>query len=253
MNDRAAHLEATRPLVEATIGRRLRLAEQKIDVLGVTRELTAAKDELDTAIKAEQKRAVDYAIATSHTVALYVTKPMLKPLERLYLLGQTEALHELVAIGVTPRRRMEHQHERSDIPELAPFVDRLKIKLNGLSVKLQIAQTAKLVQLQTTAAGTVADALATALINVQGGRAIAADLVSPTLFAGMGATFEENSDLVGQWEYSSVLDGGTCDVCAPMDGVIYDTWEDVQADLPNGGPNPSCLGGDRCRCRAVPR
>jgi hypothetical protein len=47
--------------------------------------------------------------------------------------------------------------------------------------------------------------------------------------------------------YSAVMDGGTCDACAPYDGAMYppDYPEDatgVQA------PNPKCYGRGRCRC-----
>jgi len=100
--------------------------------------------------------------------------------------------------------------------------------------------------------GAIGDALAKALIEVLGARTIAAGVVSTALFTGMGQTFEENADVVGGFAYSSVLDGGTCDVCESLDGTEYASWADVQTDLPNGGPNPECLGGDRCRCRAVP-
>jgi hypothetical protein len=33
---------------------------------------------------------------------------------------------------------------------------------------------------------------------------------------------------------------------------VYDTLDALFEVLPDFGPNPDCLGGDRCRCRAVP-
>ncbi len=43
--------------------------------------------------------------------------------------------------------------------------------------------------------------------------------------------------------YSSVLDGGTCARCSPKDGVAH-ALDDPRFST----PNPTCLGGDRCRC-----
>jgi hypothetical protein len=48
------------------------------------------------------------------------------------------------------------------------------------------------------------------------------------------------------------LDGGTCDICAPMDGTEYHSLDELYTVLPDFGPNPNCLGGGRCRCRAIP-
>lgn len=54
-----------------------------------------------------------------------------------------------------------------------------------------------------------------------------------------------SSDVENEY-YSAVLDTGTCDVCASMDG---------EEQGPNGDtfttPNPNCEGGDRCRCVTI--
>jgi len=65
---------------------------------------------------------------------------------------------------------------------------------------------------------------------------------------GMGQTWEANQDLVRGWEYTAILDGGTCDACAPLDGTQYATLEELFLVLPDFGPNPECFGGGRCRC-----
>lgn len=245
------YLDATRVLVELTIGRPLRHAEQVVDVFALTRALDNAKDELHRAIEAEKARAVRRGLRTGHPIRLRMTRPMLAALERLWRLGRREALRELRAHGITAARRAFADPEPAEpaLPQLGDIAARLLSHLNGLSVRLQNRR----VELEASAGGEIADALARALLRQPGGRSIAAALVSPALFGGLGETFEQNQDLVGGWEYSAVLDGGTCDRCAPLDGTTYPSWDAIQGVLPNGGPNPDCLGGGRCRCRAVPR
>jgi hypothetical protein len=43
--------------------------------------------------------------------------------------------------------------------------------------------------------------------------------------------------------YSAVLDGNTCERCSPKDGVAHEL-----NDSRFQTPNPTCQGGDRCRC-----
>jgi hypothetical protein len=45
---------------------------------------------------------------------------------------------------------------------------------------------------------------------------------------------------------SEILDGGTCDACAAIDGEPYQTLDDGTADYPTGGYS-DCEGGARCR------
>lgn len=240
------HLEATRPLIERTIGRQLRAAEQIVDVFRITRLLDEAKDDLDAAIRREQKRAVQRALRLDTRTNLKMTAVMLKPLYRLYQAGRREAAAELERAGYVLPRKYANPH-RDHMLEAAEA--KLRAKLAGLSIRITNEHT---VQLQLADRGAVGDALAQALLDVLGSRSIASDLVSTAMFSGMGATFEENQDLVGGWEYSAVLDGGTCDDCDSKDGTTYESWDDLQDDLPDGGPNPDCYGGDRCRCRALP-
>jgi hypothetical protein len=239
------HLAATRSLVERTIGRPLRQAELVIDVFGLTRELDRAKAELVAAIDAEKTRRVRAAVRTGHPLRFDVTRAMLVPLERLWRHGRDDARRELAELGYPLRRRLEAEPK---IPQLAEIAARLKSGLTGFAVRI----TNQRVELEAGGRGMVGDALARALLAQPGGRSIAAGLVSPTLFGGMAVTFEEHADLIPCWEYSSVLDGGTCDACAPMDGTEYHSLDELFADLPNFGPYVNCLGGDRCRCRAVP-
>jgi hypothetical protein len=244
------YLAATQRLVELTIGRPLRQAEHVVDVFALTAALDNAKDDLHAAIEAEKKRKVRHALRTGHPMRLEVTVPMLRPLERLWRLGVREARAELIRAGYNPVRAFADAE--SENPILWEQTAKLKSQLNGLSVKLQLEEDALRVKLVARGEGSIAAALADALLKVPGGRSIAAGIVSSTLFSGMGTTFEANADLVSGWQYSAVLDGGTCDICDPLDGTTYDTLDALFEVLPDFGPNPECLGGDRCRCRAVP-
>jgi hypothetical protein len=245
------YLAATQRLVELTIGRPLRQAEQVVDVFALTAALDNAKDDLHAAIEAEKKRKVRHALRTGHPIRLEVTVPMLRPLERLWRLGVREALAELERAGYNPVRAFADAE--SENPILWEQTAKLKSQLNGLSVKLQLEEDAIRVKLVARGEGSIAAALADALLKVQGGRSIAAGLVSSTLFSGMGTTFEANESIVGGWETSAVLDGGTCDECETHDGDQFATWAEAQELMPNGGPAVYCLGGDRCRCRLVPQ
>lgn len=251
------YLEATRPLVERTIGRPLRQAEHVIDVFALTRALDTAKELVEQAVKREQARAIRHAIRTGHPIRLEVTRGILQPLETLYRLGVEEAQAELERAGYLPAsseissRYLEAAKPKHD--RLDPLAINLESQLNGFSTKLVVEQERLLVQLQTTHHGAVGKALADALLKVLGARSIAASVVSTALFTGMGTTFEENQAIIGDWEISAVLDAGTCDECAAYDGETFDSWDAIQEFLPNGGPAIYCLGGDRCRCRAVPQ
>lgn len=249
---RAEHLDATRPLIEATVGRPLRQAEHVVDVFRLTKALDDAKDAVHEAITAEQARAVRDGLRTGHPIRLHVTRAMLTPLERLFRKGVTEAFDELRRAGYNPSRALAEHDPRPFTSRLDDVADTVASGLNSFSVRLQMLHDETRLRLVVSGHGSVGDALAKALLAQPGGRSIAAGVVSTALFRGMGQTFEENESIVGGWEYTSVLDGGTCEVCEPLDGTTYDSWAEIQEVLPNGGPNPECLGGDRCRCRALP-
>lgn len=46
-------------------------------------------------------------------------------------------------------------------------------------------------------------------------------------------------------EYSSVLDGNTCEVCEGLDGQVAQVGSQRYKDI---SPPHKCLGGHRCRC-----
>lgn len=224
--------------VEARVGRKLTAAETHMDVEAIDRLLNEAKGELDQAIRAEQQR---YArlVARGHTARMNVTERMLRVLRRLRGDGQRHARAELASMG-HPVRDWRH-HATED--ELA---GRLRSRLRHLQVKIE--HEALSVDLSTIAAS----AVERAVLRVLGGRSIASDLVAPAFTSGLADTFEQHRDLVDRWQYTAVLDGGTCDPCGSHDGEIYETLDEALAVLPDFGGNPDCLGGERCRCRLLP-
>lgn len=245
----AARLEGTFDLVERVIGRRLSQAERNVDVLKLHAALERAKNELDAAIHDEMLRATQVWFRTARATPfplLELTDAIRKPLDELRELGREEAFSELERAGYMPRER------RLAAPDPLPggnyegLLNTVRRGLGGIGIR--VADDLVAVDLSTASS----TAIAQALMNVPGARDLASRVVSTALYSGMGQTFEENEHLVDGWEYSAVLDAATCDQCAPLDGTTYPSWEAIQDVLPNGGPNPACLGGGRCRCRAVP-
>lgn len=236
-------------LVEQIKGRTLRRAEQAIDVLRLDQALEQAKDELEAAIFGEMVAATAAWKAGMATVpALSVTDRMVSVLDRLTEIGRQEALLELERLGY--RGIQDTTDERRFVFEPAPqgrdVTGYLRRELPGIQHRIEDELvTADL-------SGASQTAIARALLRVPGARDIASRVISTALIDGIGMRFEDNQDLVKCWEYTAVLDAGTCSKCAPLDGKRYDSLQALFHDLPNFGPNPRCKGGGRCRCRAVP-
>jgi hypothetical protein len=141
--------------------------------------------------------------------------------------------------------------------QLKGILAKLELKLSALNQRLVSEGDALTFEDATTQA--IVDALA----NIPGALSVAADMVSGSLFQGLGDTFDANTDEVDSevgggggagWDYTAVMDASTCDECASHDGEHYDTWDEIAGaggPLPDGGPNPDCYGTDRCRCRTT--
>lgn len=224
--------------LEQRIGRALTAAEQHVQIEAIDELLNTAKDLLTIEIQREQKRLAG-VLAAGDRGGLEATPRMLSILRSLRRHGAAHARNELRSMGhtVRPAARAFAAHQDS-------LEGRLRRRLAQLTAKIE--DEALAVGLGELAA----DAIERAAIRVLGARSIAADLVAPAFDAGLADTFENHPEL--QFQYSAVLDAGTCDPCTSLDGEIYESWAALQDVLPDGGPNPSCDGGDRCRCRPVP-
>lgn len=247
----ARDLSGSWSLVERTIGRPLRRAEQAIDVLRLDQALNDGKDDLEAAIRAEMLRAV-LAWLDGGILALQVTDRMLKVIDRLRKLGREEALLELKRLGYGDAKSSSSTSQRSlAVDPVEPVAGRdlyTYLRRNLPSIQARI----ELDLVTTDLAGAAISAVEQALLRIPGARDIASRVVSVALIDGMAQTWEANEDIVGGWEYTAVLDPGTCEECEPLDGTVYDTIAELFVVLPDFGPNPECLGGSRCRCRAVP-
>ena len=138
-------------------------------------------------------------------------------------------------------------------PDLYPLLDFMREKFRGISRRINAAGLAQ----QRIGGDVPIPALARALdAKVPGALDAASYLVSPAFTGGTGDVFRLRAGLFGKWIYTAVMDKATCSVCADLDGRIFHSWnaiaEGPHAPLPNGGPNPGCYGGGRCRCRAAP-
>lgn len=74
----------------------------------------------------------------------------------------------------------------------------------------------------------------------------ATGLANRVINIGRSDEMRNRSDEIDRYEQSALLDQSVCEPCAADDGK---TASDPD-DLP-GGPNPSCLGSDYCRCFIV--
>lgn len=141
--------------------------------------------------------------------------------------------------------------------QLSGILAKLELRLSAFNQRL--ATEADSLGLDDAATSAIVDALAT----IPGALSVAADLVSSGLFQGLGDTFDANSGQIDSqpgggggagWDYTAVNDAATCDECSGWDGTHFDTWDEIAGaggPLPDGGPNPDCLGSGRCRCRAT--
>lgn len=231
-------------LAEARLGRSLTLAERNIDLVGIDRTLEAAKQRLAMLVDQEKRRAMRRHFRGHRRTHMELTPQMAKLVESLYLAGQRfarEEIHRMTGVSFAQMREYA-----TDGPGYAKTLTLLGAQLNEFQTK--VSQTALEVDLSAEAGGKV---IARAL-RIPGALNVASNVVSTGLLSGIGDVYDQAAGLFATFIYSAVMDSGTCDVCAPLDGTVFDSWEAIQAVLPDGGPNPDCEGGPRCRCRAVP-
>ncbi len=233
-----------RAFLEQGLGRPLTDAELHIDVAGIDRLLEAAKDRLEQAVDMEKRRAVRRMLR-GHRPRLDVTGPMVAVLRDLVREGRRHAGREIQSLGVEPGRAFAVDPVE---PRLEPSVARLRDGLARLEVRVGREAVA------ADIGGVAGDAVRRRLLRVPGARDAASRVVSGAFTAGLAATFEDADaqGLFAGWQYTAVLDTGTCPECRERDGRTYRTLEEAYADLPNFGPNPRCFGDGRCRCRLVP-
>lgn len=234
------------------LGRELSAGEQRIDLVRLDRDLAAGKERLVAAIESERRSAAsrfarEAVAGRSPRMRLHLSPTIRRALRGLYDAGRSAGRGELARAGYDPDR----------LPRaLAAVPARLAVieeRVDGRLAELGVADEHRLAVAFDLSAATRGEIMG-AVARLPGVRAIAADFTSVPAFAGLGSVWDE-ADAAGittAWTYTAVMDDGTCDTCSGFDGETYDSWDAIQEVLPDGGPNPDCDGGDRCRCRAVP-
>jgi hypothetical protein len=242
--------ERVRVYAEARLGRPLTDAEQHIDVIGADAALEGGKRKLAEAIQVEQAR-FGRSILRGNTDRIRVTYPIYRALYDLHLAGKEAARQEMRSMGLRPydepralteedRLRVLGQIRTGLDQDLLAQLDRLQVKVSNTAVTATIGDYAF-------------GAVARELAAVPGALDAASNLVSEAYSSGLAVTYENNQTLFAAWEYTAIMDGATCDVCRAWDGHVFKTLDAALAVMPGFGPNPSCFGRGRCRCRLVPQ
>lgn len=60
----------------------------------------------------------------------------------------------------------------------------------------------------------------------------------------------EAAGMVEEWEYIAAVDA--CEMCTRLNGKRFRGLAELYEVLPDVGPNPKCLNGSACGCRALP-
>lgn len=211
--------------------------------------LDATKAVVADAIRQEVQRALR---ANRRRIRLNLTRGMVAPLENLYAWAYHEGLREMGRLGIgrldsTPMVPGD-AHEA-----IRPVVMRLAVDLQRLEGRVERdVRDGGMRAGAGQAIGSIPSLAAKRLASVPGALEAASYLVTPAYAAGLEDVYKANADLFGGYLYSAVLDRGTCTECRSKDGREYPTLAEAEVDLPGFGPNPSCRGGSRCRCRLVP-
>lgn len=240
--------ETARAYAEERLGRPLTDGEKALDLVGLDVDLRDGKERLVAAIEDEKRRVEEEALRGRPGV-LRVTPDMRAAMDALIESGRQHATREIATLtGLDPEAiRATRAHAEGE-----SILDRLLRTIASAltSIRVRIAGEMDAAEFRNQE---ITEQLLERLDRrVPGARDLASRVSSSLMFGGLGEIYEQNADLFPCFTYSAVMDSATCHVCREFDGRRYDTWVDGEVDLPNGGPNPLCLGDGRCRCRLVP-
>lgn len=238
--------------IEKRRSRPVTAAERNIDIHGLQTEMEDGKARLVLAIEKGQRSAIRRWIRNAYIgeIQVLTTPSMLKILRELYEAGERHGNAELARAGYHGFAHPDRKALR-----MLELLHLLRSKLVTVTARLARRSTeldvGELTQYE----------IARALSKVPGALDVASRMVSTATYRGLGAAFDQAAGVVDQspvgtggngWEYTAIMDGGTCTECARRDGETYATWEEGTRALPDGGPNPFCFGDGRCRCRLAP-
>jgi tetratricopeptide (TPR) repeat protein len=216
--------------------------------------MDAAKEAIEKAVRREFIRAGE-RLERGGRYEYRLTEGMMDPIIKLHAFGMAEARHEMEVLGfgelladATP----VNSGQLGSLENLGlRFQGRLDVWARRHEEELPRFGQGRVTDLQTAITG-IPERLEAHLQRVPGARDIASQMVSQGYAQGLADVYEDHADAFPAFQYSAAGDRATCGVCGPLDGKTYATVGEMYEDLPNFGPNPSCLGGFRCRCRGIP-
>lgn len=184
--------------------------------------------------------------ADYHTLVLdapkQATEELKETLERIYAQGRKLVLDELRAQGATDLGDIGDAAE-DDLEFLSNLGDVTVSRVANDVQSRAIGGAAGLVVLGLAGGALVSrltDDLQAGSVSYINNAAAEADHAA--LGLGRDAEGSNRSDIVQEIYYSSLLDDAACENCVAVDGETGSIEEITPA------PNPSCLGGARCRC-----
>lgn len=244
---------------ERRLGRPLTDGERHIDIPRYDRDLREGKARLHEAIQQEVRRSIRLYMRGRANWRPRVTNEMLDILQDLYLAGDEHAIREMRSMGVPVEFGLRKRVRQSAgfkalVRQLGELVGRIGFRITKEVPKLLATLSAgELTRASALASNPLqAMILAKAEKRVPGSLDAAGRVVSAAIASGLGDAYFDRADRFPCWIYSAVMDNATCGPCRALDGTKYRTIAEIQVVLPNGGPNPACLGDGRCRCRWVP-
>lgn len=241
--------ERVRIYAEARLGRPLTAAEEHIDIIGADAAMEAAKRALHRAVAREQGR-YSRSAARGHTDRMQVTPGMYRALTGIWKAGKEGAEEEMRSMGVVPYPEPRAYDEFDRLAVLGVLRDGLDAEMLAQVQALQVKVDR--VGAEASLQGLAFTAVARKMAQVPGALNVASQMISGAYNGGLAFTYENNQDLFTGWQYTAVMDASTCEFCALYDGQVWQSLDDAYVVMPNFGPNPSCLGRGRCRCRLVP-
>lgn len=196
-----------------------------------------------------ENRQMDKLLDAQVRYQTQMADQMMTVLREVFGYGRKQVKQEIAAQRKT--QLAEGELLPLGVEELAAVMAYLKAKAKAststLANKLRTAATFE--GLRQIKAGVADRAVLMATLTDLSDRELqntAARAVNEAFGYGRGVQAERQSGDIERVQYSSILDGNTCEMCALLDGQEWD-YDDPRTVYYASG-NPDCLGGDRCRC-----
>lgn len=248
--------------------RALTLAEQSVNFGEIDGKLTGAVDAMARAVAGVQAKQI---AKLAEVAAKAVAAKDLKKLEDidvpfraemaaaiegvlvdLYDFGRQQVKQELAKQkGVALAESWTEPLTEADVRVIREFLKtRAKASANMLATKLKSAVTfGALNQIKANIVDPAALLDSMRNLSDREIETLAQFSVNEAFNFGRSSEAQAAADDIDRVQYSALLDDGTCEECAPLDGQEWD-YADPRTELYANG-NPKCDGRGRCRCMEV--